>query len=37
VRELGVSLWGEVEQVEGWMGAYVLEEPTPSTDAGAAC
>jgi hypothetical protein len=34
-RELGVTWWGE--RVEGAMGAYVLDEPTPSADAGAAC
>jgi hypothetical protein len=33
-RELGVTAWGE--EVEGAMGAYVLDEPTPSADAGAA-
>lgn len=32
---MGVTWWGEF--VEGAMGAYVLDEPTPSTDAGAAC
>jgi hypothetical protein len=34
-REVGVSWCGE--EVEGAMGAYVLEEPTASTGAGAAC
>lgn len=34
-RELGVTAWGEC--VEGAMGAYVLDEPTPSADRGAAC
>jgi hypothetical protein len=32
---VGVTACGE--EVEGAMGAYVLDEPTPSADAGAAC
>jgi hypothetical protein len=32
---MGVTAWGE--EVKGAMGAYVLDEPTPSADAGAAC